>query len=124
MTTPIPAEDLPKALAEVMGWHKSTRKTRACEIWEDGNDNFMNFVAEFCPNLVHDDAQICVEECAKRGLTSLDVHPKGEDGYLEHLAAICDASPEYEWASQDIVKILFATPEQKSRAALAALTGK
>jgi hypothetical protein len=114
MTTPIPAEDLPRLLAEALGWKKGGFEGvwfAENKVWATDEITADHFDDElFDPTNDHNDAQICVEECFKRGL-----------------------GQKYTWKLWELMELkegqgypscLLATPEQKSRAALAALTGK
>lgn len=97
-------EDLPRILAEAMGWELCdngwSRKT-----WVDSDLQHAGIPGKFKPHLSHDHAQLAVEECFKRGLLI---------AYYRSL--ISDDPPSHT------VRTLLATPEQKSRAALRALT--
>jgi hypothetical protein len=117
MTTPIPAEDLPRALALALGWtHEPDNGTGGAR---DKNGKFHVFGSHgwdnsFAPHESHDDAQICVEECFKRGLSW--EYAKALAG-LGHIGCL---------NGEGVIAVycLKYSAEMKARAALAALTGK
>jgi hypothetical protein len=109
MTTPIPAEDLPRLLAEAMNW--VVEDQYADGWWKPCG--LLVVKREWKPHLSHEHAQICVEECEKK---------KRLASYCRELLDICSPKGGSPWV--DLQNIVLATPEQKARASLAALTGK
>ncbi len=111
MTTPIPAEDLPKALAEAMNWKAGHTVTGWPAWWHDGRSRDER---NWSPHLSHDHAQLCVEECFKRGLS------------WEYAKALAGLGHIGCFNGEGVIAVycLNYSAEMKSRAALAALTGK
>ncbi len=91
-----PTSDLPRLLAEAIGW----KVEKSPPMYKTSPDNTWNHLSCFNPHLSHDHAQICVDECSKRGLQS-----------------------EFCNEIDDGISFIFGySPEQKSRSALRALT--
>lgn len=110
-------DDIASLLANVMGWGKRTSNIPGFlspsetpyEQWANG-PFFEGRV--FQPCISHDDAQIAVEKCFRKDLE------------FEYCNALVDIWGEDAVEESRIpIACLLSTPEQKSRAALAALTG-
>jgi len=112
MTTPIPAEDLPKASAEAMNWTSATNPHTRADFWLYPYAKGCVKKEDWKPHLSHDHVQLCVEECFKRGVIQ---------EYYKALMVLI--RKRYGFDGEPIL-VLLATPEEQAVAALAALTGK
>jgi hypothetical protein len=112
MTTPIPAEDLPKALAEAIGWSMVFGYT---EIGGGKPPKYiLNNQQEFQPHLSHDHAQLVISEIKKRNLG----YEYMQQCHHIYMNTVSTEYNPFDWFVANM------TPEERTRAALAALTGK